>query len=84
MESSGTAPGVSATMVLDGFTSTGRAAVGSTGTHMPSKIHGMKGSPTLVSITALKTQSSSGKFRSHLREMNNELPISPLISHLCL
>jgi hypothetical protein len=67
MESGGTALGVSVTMVLDGFTSMGRAAVGSTGTHIPSKIHGMKDSHTMVSITALKTQSSSGKFRSHRR-----------------
>ena len=67
MEKGGIEHGVKATMALDGFTNMGRAAVESTGTHMHNKIHGMKDTLTTVFITALKTQSSCGKFRSHLR-----------------
>ena len=70
MESAGIEHGVSNTMVLDGFTSMGRAAVGNTGIHMYSKILGMRGSLTMVSITAMKTQSNSEKSGSHLRCRN--------------
>lgn len=67
MESDGTGLGARATMVLDGFTSMGRAAVASTGTHTSSKIHGMRDSLTSASIIALTTQFSSGRFLSHPR-----------------
>lgn len=62
METAGIVLGVRVTMDLDGFTSMERAAVGSTGTHISKKIHGMRDSHTLAFITALTTQFSSGKF----------------------
>ena len=67
MERGGIERGVRATTAQDGFTNTGRAAVESTGTHTYNKILGMNDSLTLAFIIALATQSSCGKFRSHLR-----------------
>lgn len=67
MVSGGTGPGVSTTTALDGFTSMVRVVVASTGTHTSSKTHGMRDSLTSGSIIALTTQSSSGRFLSHLR-----------------
>lgn len=52
-------------MVPDGFTSTGRAAVASIGTHTSNKIHGMRGSHTSVSTIAMTIQSSSERFLNH-------------------
>lgn len=70
MESAGTGHGVSNTMVLDGFTNTEKAVAGNTGIHTKCKILGMRDSLILVSFTALKTQSSSGKFKNHLKGKN--------------
>lgn len=63
MESGGIAHGASAIMALDGCTSTGRAAAGSTGIHTWRKKHGTRDFHITVSITVLRTQFSSGKFR---------------------
>uniref|UniRef100_A0A2P2PKA6 Uncharacterized protein n=1 Tax=Rhizophora mucronata TaxID=61149 RepID=A0A2P2PKA6_RHIMU len=41
----------------------------------------MRGSPTMVSITVLTTQSSFGKFKSHLRLIN--LKVSSIYFCLC-
>ena len=69
MENGGTVRGARATVVQAGFTSMARAAVGSIGTHMFSRKPGMRDSHTSAFITASTIQSSSGKFRSHLRRL---------------
>jgi hypothetical protein len=75
--------GVRATTAQDGYTNMERAAAESTGTHTCNKIHGMNDSLTLAFITALKTQSSCGKFGSHLRSMNNYKFIVPYVEKYC-
>lgn len=65
MGNDGIEHGVSTTTVLVGFINTGRAAVVSTGTHMSSKILGTRGFLITVSITAMTTPSSFGRFLSH-------------------
>lgn len=66
-EKGGTVHGARATTVQAGFTSMERAAVGSIGTHTNSRKPGMRDSHTSGFIIASTIQSSSGKFRNHLR-----------------
>lgn len=66
-ENGGIVHGARATTVQAGFTSMERAAAGSIGTHTHSRKPGMRDSHTLAFITASTIQSSSGKFRNHLR-----------------